>query len=94
MTEAEEAPQRDERTFPERVKWVNLAWLVSVPPEMVERTAQLVDDDLNEVGGRLVYHKISSDKLFIIPARELEEMERRREDRPPERRRYNFGSDR
>jgi hypothetical protein len=95
MTEAEELPERDERTFPERVERVNLAWLVSVSPAMVERLAQLVDDDLNEVGGRLVYHKVSSDKLFIIPARDLEELEgrsARRDDAPRERRRYSFGT--
>ncbi len=93
MTEAEDLPERDERTFPERVEKVNLAWLVSVSPEMVQRLAQVVDDVLNDIGGRLVYHKISSDKLFIIPARDLEELEgrgRRRDDR----RQFNFGSDR
>ena len=92
----EELPERDERTFKERVERVNLAWLVSVPPEMVERIAQLVDDDLREVEGRLVYHKVSSDKLFIIPARELEELEgqARRDERPRERRQFSFGSDR
>lgn len=97
MTELEELPERDERAFPERVERVNLAWLVSVSPAMVERLAQLVDDDLNEIGGRLVYHKVSSDKLFIIPARDLEELEdraARRDERPRERRQFTFGSDR
>lgn len=95
MTEAEELPARDERTFRERVERVNLAWLVSVSPVMVERLAQLVEDDLKEVNGKFVYHKVSSDKLFIIPARDLEELEDRADpDRPTERRRFNFGSGR
>ena len=57
--------ERDERTFPERVKRLNLAWLVSIEPAEMARLAQAVEEAINATGTRLVYVKSSSHRLFI-----------------------------
>lgn len=86
MTESEE---RDDRTFPQRVEMMNVAFLVRVPTKMVERFAQLVEDDINEVEGKLVFPKVSTNRLYI---KEADPRDRDDRDHPTERRR--FGSDR
>ena len=67
-------PERDARTFKEYVERINVAFLVSLPVKEIKRFAQLVEDAINEVGGKFVYSKTSSSRLFI------------QEDRPPVRR--------
>ena len=84
----EDQPERDNRTFPERVEKVNLAFLVQVPVKTLDRLASLIEDGLNSTGARLVYTKVSSNRLFIDEA-----PPRDRDDRGPERRRYSFGTD-
>ena len=84
MTEDQE---RDNRTFQERVEKVNLAFLVQVPVKMLDQLAALIEDDLNDTGARLVYTKVSSNRLFIDDAPPREDH------RPAERKRYEFGLD-
>lgn len=83
--------ERDDRSFSERVEKVNVAFLVRLPLKNVERLAQLVEDDLNETEGRLVYTKVDSERLFIGKARPLTSSREERES--PERRRYDYGRD-
>ena len=87
MTEEEET--REPRTFKQDAEKLNVAHLVQVPTKMLDRYAQLVEDAINEVGGRYVFSKSSSARLFIKEA-----YPRRDDDRPQERRRFNFGVDR
>ena len=48
---------------------MNVAFLVSIPVDQMKEFAGLVEDDLNSVGGRLVFVKADTEKLFITRAR-------------------------
>ena len=90
--EAEEAA--DDRTFPERVERMNVAFLVQIPTKDVERYMQLVEDALNSVEGKRIFVKVSTHRLFI---KEAFPRDRRDDDnvpRPPPRPRFDFGTDR
>jgi len=91
MTEDEEP--REPRTFRQDAEKVNVAHLVQVPTKMLDRYAQLVEEAINEVGGRYVFSKSSSSRLFIQEAYPRRDDERR-DDRPLRpRRSFNFGTD-
>ena len=91
MTEEEETP-REPRTFRQDVEKMNVAHLVQIPTQMLERYSQLVEEAINAVGGRYVFSKSSSARLFIKEAYPRDRDDRR-DDRPQERRRFNFGTD-
>ena len=81
-----------------RMDYGSLAHLVQVPMKMLDRYAQLVEEAINEVGGRYVFSKSSSSRLFIqeaYPRRDADrdqEQGARRPLRP--RQSFNFGTDR
>ena len=56
------------RTFSERIESMNVAFLVKVPVKLIERFAQLVEEAVNDVEGRLVYTKVDSERLAIVRA--------------------------
>ena len=56
------------RTFSERIESMNVAFLVKVPVKLIERFAQLVEEAVNDVEGRLIYTKVDSERLSIVRA--------------------------
>lgn len=82
--------ESDTRTFRERVSRTNTAFLVSVPTkELSGKFAELVEEALNAVGGRLIYVLSSSQRLRL----DYDEPRPRRAERGGERRRFSFGGD-
>ena len=104
--ESEEMKQdevREPRTFAQNVERVNIGFLVSMSPKVVEQFAKDVDALLEAAAGRLIFVKgPTADRLFIEKARPRFDRDDRRggdrrdrrDDRPREdrqRRQFSFG---
>lgn len=88
MSERQDEVRREPRTFAENVERVNIAFLVSMSPKVIEKFAQDVDELLKEASGKLIFVKgPTAERLFIETARPRFDRDERRGDRRDDRRR-------